>query len=387
VSVSARLPRYVARHATIADLDRRHDEWRALIDDAIESNPFYAPSFLGAAQRHLHPGRPIDLVIVEDAARGDALCGLLPLERPHLRDGLLWGARALYRNPFTCLTCPLIRTEDAPAILAAALIFIGTGTRRLLIPMVADGRGFSSLLRSMADTRDLPLARVDTRIRAAVETTLDADDYRIRFWKKDTRSNARRRIRRLEALGTLTCHLVRHDDPGAAAALEAFLSLEAGGWKGRQNSALLQKPETAAFARAAFLPAEAGSTVFYEVLALDGRAIAVNINLVAQGVGFALKSAYDESFASYGIGALLDGYSLALATTGGPLNRLDSCAPLSHPIHRRWRQRQDVSRYLLGLAPEVPVAGVAAWLARLGPFGVWRGLDTLPQATPAPGTE
>jgi CelD/BcsL family acetyltransferase involved in cellulose biosynthesis len=367
--------RFATRMCSIADLAGRQQEWQALEHAAIEPNPFYAHAFLTAVDAHLRPRRALSLLIVEDRAENQRLCALLPLERPHWRDGLPFGALALVRNPFICSTVPLIRREDASEILLAALQALAKETPRLLLPMVPEHRPFSCLLKAVADQSRQPLVRVDGRDRPGLESPLAPDVYRTHHWKKSIRASERRRLARLEAQGSVDYRAIWHKDPDAPAALEAFLTLEAKSWKGRQKSALTQKPDTAAFAQAAFLPPEAGSAVLYEVLALNGQAIAVNINLVAQNVGFALKSTYDETYARYGVGTLLDGFSLALATGGGVLARFDSCAPMHHPIHERWRQQEQVSRKLLGLRPGTRVSMLAEWLARTGPYGVWRGFD------------
>lgn len=367
--------RYEARFVALPDLLRREAEWAKLVDAALEPNPFYAPSFLAAAERHLHPHRPILYLIVEDKAASDALCALFPLERPHLRDGVLWGALALYRNPYLCLTVPPVRINGAEDILATALAALAHRAARLILPLTSASRAFDRLLRSASERLRLPLGRIDGRSRAAVETDLDVEDYRNTYWKKAIRSQERRRLRQLGEVGSVIHRTFLATDPGGQDALDAFLRLEKAGWKGQHGTALLQSPKTAAFAQHAFLAAHESGRVLFETLSVDDRIIAVNINLVAGQVGFAIKSAYDETFARFGAGNLLDGFSLALASAGGPLRRLDSCAPLDHPIRHRWRQEERIERQLLGLRPGVSLDVLSRWMARLGPYGLWRGFD------------
>lgn len=367
--------RYEARFTHLPALRPRETEWAKLVDEALEPNPFYAPSFLIAAEQHLHPHRPIDYLIVEDKARNGALCGLFPLERPHLRDGVPWGALSLYRNPYLCLTVPLIRKEAAGAILGAALGALAGRTPRLILPMAPQGRAFETELQACARQFHLPVRPVDHRTRAAVETELDAEAYRHAFWKKTTRSQERRRLRQLDEVGHVAHRTFLATDPGGSEALEAFLRLELAGWKGQHGTALLQSPATAAFARSALIAPREQGRVLFETLSVDDRIIAVNVNLVAGNAGFAIKSAYDETFARFGVGNLLDGYSLSLATAGGPLTRLDSCAPVSHPIRQRWRQEERIERLLLGLRPGIRLHTMTSWMARLGPYGLWRGYD------------
>lgn len=363
-------PRFATRNLTPDELAARRDDWLRLAAGTIEPNPFYGPDFLLASTTHLRPRRAIDFLVVEDREDGESLAALFPLERPHLRDGLIGRARALYRNPFSCLTAPLIRAENAAEILKAAFSHLAQQTNRLLIPMTGVNRGIAALFAARASQSGLPFVEVDHRIRPAVETDLSPEAYRGAFWKKEVRAGERRRLRRLDERGTVTWRRIASNQPGAPEALEVFLALEAKGWKGQEGTALAREPSTLAFARAAFLPADGG--VIYEILALDGRALAVSLTMVSGSVGFALKSAYDEDFAALGAGTLLDGYSLALAA-GGPLDRLDSCAPLTHPLGRRWRQEEPIGRYLLSFKPEARLDRTARWLARIGRYGVWSG--------------
>jgi CelD/BcsL family acetyltransferase involved in cellulose biosynthesis len=362
-------PRFTTRSVTPDELAARRDDWLRLAAKAIEPNPFYGPDFLLASQAHLRPKRAIDFLVVENREDG-SLAALFPLERPHLRDGLFRGARALYRNPFSCLAAPLIRTESAPEILDAALAHLARKADRLLIPMTGVDRGIAALFAARAAEAGLPFVEIDRRIRPAVETGLTPEAYRAAFWKKEVRASERRRLRRLDERGNVTWRRIASNEPGAREALEVFLALEAKGWKGLEGTALAREPTTLAFARAAFLPTDGG--VIYEILALDGRPLAVSLTMVSGGVGFALKSAYDEDFAVLGAGTLLDGYSLAMAA-GGPLQRLDSCAALEHPLGRRWRQEEPIGRYLLSLEPAVRLDRTARWLARIGRYGIWSG--------------
>lgn len=367
--------RYEARFLRLPALLPREAEWARLVDDALEPNPFYGPAFMAAAEQNLHPHRPVDYLIVEDKARDNALCALIPLERPHPRDGILWGALALYRTPYTCLTVPPLQREQAAPILGAALAALARRSQRLILPMIPQGRSFANLLRTAIVGAGLSSVTVDGRSRAAVMTDLDTEAYRNTFWKKATRSQERRRLRQLGEVGHVVHRTFLATDPGGREALEAFLRLEQAGWKGREGTALLQSPTTTAFAHAAFLAPHEPGRVLFETLSVDDRIIAVNVNLVAGRAGFAIKSAYDETFGRFGAGNLLDGFSLALAAAGGPLERLDSCAPVEHPIRQRWRQEERIERLLVGLKPGVRLDAMARWMARLGPYGLWRGFD------------
>lgn len=368
--------RYQARLVTVADLIPRSAEWDRLAEASLDPNPFYQPASLIAAETCLHAGRPIRALIVEDKADGDALCALFPFEKPHLRDGIPFGALSLYRNIYTALTAPLIRQTDANSILAVALKALAEQGARLVLPQIPDDGGAAKTLARAADDLGLAFTRIDGHARAAARTDLSPEAYRKERWSKDTRQNQRRRMARLAELGTVSRETIRGGTPEGDAALHAFLVLEAAGWKGRERTAFAAHPSSAAFARAAY----SNGSVIFDLLRLDGRVIAISVNPVSQGAAFSIKSAYDESFARYGVGTLLDGLSIDLVAADGSLQSLDSCAPVTHAVADRWREQVSIGRYMIGLRPKAGLACHVRLLRLTAPYGLWRGY-------PAPAAE
>jgi CelD/BcsL family acetyltransferase involved in cellulose biosynthesis len=98
------------------------------------------------------------------------------------------------------------------------------------------------------------------------------------------------------------CHDGRENLP---ALLSEGFGLELRGWKGRQGTAVLSRPRTEQFYRAAAeWAAQAGILRLYS-LRLDGRAIAFACQIEQRGVMYGVKKAYDEEFREYGPGLLL----------------------------------------------------------------------------------
>ncbi len=84
-------------------------------------------------------------------------------------------------------------------------------------------------------------------------------------------------------------------------------------------------------------------------LRLDGRAIAMLITLLSGRTGFSFKTAFDEDFARFSPGVLLQRESLDLLELHR-LDRIDSCAAPDHPmIDSLWRERRAIVRLLLPL--------------------------------------
>ena len=85
----------------------------------------------------------------------------------------------------------------------------------------------------------------------------------------------------------------------SASALEAFLTLEAAGWKGRERTAMAVDRFRAAFAREALHRLSEQDLCRVHSLTLDGKVIACLIVFVEAGIAYTWKTAYDESLRSH----------------------------------------------------------------------------------------
>ncbi len=130
----------------------------------------------------------------------------------------------------------------------------------------------------------------------------------------------------------------------------AYLALEAKGWKGETGSALAQDPATRGFFHAVLAGAAAAGKLDMLRMELDGRPIAMLVNLFRPPGGFAFKTTFDEDFARFSPGVLLQIENLALLDHGD-LAWIDSCAVENHSmIDSIWAERRAVVRVTLPLA-------------------------------------
>ena len=122
--------------------------------------------------------------------------------------------------------------------------------------------------------------------------------------------------------------------------IDAFLDLEARGWKGRAGSALASHSETQAWFRAIMAGAAEAGRLDMRALDLDDRPLAMLINFLSPPGGFSFKTAFDEDYARFSPGVLLQQANLDLL--GDPaIAWVDSCAAPGHPmIDRVWRERR-----------------------------------------------
>ena len=160
--------------------------------------------------------------------------------------------------------------------------------------------------------------------------------------------------------------------------IDAFLRLEAAGWKGRAGSAMASADDTAAIFRATLAGAHARHRLHALSLTLDGRPLAMLATLLSPPGAFSYKIAYDEEFARYSPGVLLERRALALLEEPG-VEWVDSCAAPDHPmIDGLWSGRRSVVRVTVPLAGRLRRATHdGARLLERGWTAARRGLEAL----------
>ncbi|MGB3470731.1 MAG: GNAT family N-acetyltransferase, partial [Erythrobacter sp.] len=136
-----------------------------------------------------------------------------------------------------------------------------------------------------------------------------------------------------------------HDTANIESWTQDFLTLEAAGWKGDAGTALAEAEAT----RALFIQVMDGASKAGRLqrlsLTLDGRRIAMLASFVTAPGAYSFKTAFDENFAAFSPGMLLQIENLA--TLEDPaIEWTDSCAAQGHPmIERLWSEcRTLVSR-------------------------------------------
>ncbi|HYF54110.1 MAG TPA: GNAT family N-acetyltransferase [Salinarimonas sp.] len=314
------------------DLAGIESAWRALFVEAVEPNPFLGPDFL-IPLAALRGGRLRVALAWRRAGGGRSLSALMPfvLEPglPLLRPPLL---RA-FADPLVSNATPLIaagRADEVAAVLLDGLARLHPGAVLLLDGIRLDGPAATALAATRPPSVDV--ARFE---RAAIRAGAGLDAYLEERVPGKRVRELRRCERRLAEAGPVT----RETLWGAAArpAVEAFLALEASGWKGRQGTALASRPADLAFARAAL--SGATPAVAADLLTVAGRPVAAAVHLLAGDDAVAFKCAYDEAWAKASPGAVLDLHTLETVLGSGRIGLMDSGAQPGHPVEALWRER------------------------------------------------
>lgn len=338
------------------------DQWDALASNCSQPNPFFERWALTAAMDAFGSG---DSALIACVFAGERLIGLLPVIHsgeyygypvPHYRT---W----LHANAFC--GAPLVARGEEEAFWEMLLDWAdGASATALFLHLAGlpqDGPLYAALAEVTGRT-NRPAAIVMREERALLASDLTPEAYFEQSMSGKKRKELRRQARRLGEEGVLTFER-QTDDRGVEAWISRFLELEAKGWKGTEGSALASAPDTDRFFRTSLSRAAVAGKLERLTLCLDDAPIAMLANLVAEPGIFSFKTAYDEDYARFSPGVLLQRENLDLLSREG-VDWCDSCASEGHPmIERIWREKRTILRASIGIGGVLRRQAARAFLA------------------------
>jgi len=313
-------------------------DWRTIGREALDPNPFFGPDFLRPYLDHVGP-KSVQLLVVREGGAGRWLLAAPVGKR---RPGLVLSANATWATEYAPLGTPLIHPEATDR------------TVRLFLSAGADPGGLFAvphlpLSSKSADrlTAVMPQSTVIFSRGARASHGAQAKG-KAQLAEADSgkrRKEMRRLMRRLGDHGKARFTSV--SGPAAIQGFEAFLHLEAAGWKGRSGTALLSLPETAAFSRLAVDGTTAADGVRIDQLWAGDTLVAALVLFRDGGKVFSWKIAFDEDYARYSPGAQIALQALRENLESPGFKGADSLAIPGHTmIEPLWRGRLETGTLL-----------------------------------------
>ncbi len=318
------------------------EQWDALSDNALDPNPFYSRRYMAAGLATIDRDTRLRALTVHDA--DGRLVGFFPFRLARFPLRVAIGATNLYQMSGQ----PLIHRDRAADVIATWFDAMQSGRipRRWRFPHVDLDSGFAELCG-----RHLELARFDltplTRYQRARLRRLSGG-FEVHVKTVLSRSRAKdiqRTLRRLQEVGQV--EFERATEPGhVRQRIEDFLDMEHSGWKGAAGTSFLSDPDHARFLREAVRANEAVTT---DSLLLDGRPIAVSINLRAAGTMFTPKCAYDESYRRFSPGLILEYLVIEAFYDRDDAAEMDAATTASgHLTQGLWNHERAMGMVLVG---------------------------------------
>jgi hypothetical protein len=344
-------------------LEKHIAAWEELAAAAVEPNVFYEPWMLMPALRaYGGAGRLLfALVQTPDPARPlgpPLLCGFFPLELKGHYDGisnrLPIKTLCLWRKlEMTYLCAPLLRAGYGREALAAFFDWLGAGDHdcSLMEFGFVTGEGpFHHLLLDYLNQHLKFTYVTEAFTRALFRPAADAEGYVRSALGRFRRKELRRLEKRLSETGRLEYKAldpyVGGDD--VAAWVEEFLEFEAKSWKGKGGRALVSSETDRKYfveiAREAF---RRGKLMMLALL-FNGHPIAYKVNFLSGNGSFAFKIAFDEEYARYSPGVLLELENIRLLHERTQIRWMDSCAnPDRFMINQLWTDRRAIQSLVI----------------------------------------
>ena len=334
-----------AEHAAHAEFVRA---WEALALAASEPNPFFEPWFVLPSLNAFAPKSKIELFA--HFTEGE-LTGLLPIGRTFDYYGYPVPHASGWQHDNAFCGTPLVARGMERSFWRSLFLHLDRNTRFDLLfhlsRLTCDGPLQQALEAVLVEQARWSYASFEES-RAMLSSDLSAEDYYVASMSTKKRKELRRQHKRLSEQGSLAFDRV-DDDEGIDKWIADFIALEGAGWKGQAGSALGSSADTQQFFAASLKAAAAAGKLERLTLSLDGWPIAMLANFVSAPGVYSFKTTFDETYARYSPGLLLQLENLALLDRED-IDWADSCAVEGHPmIERLWRDKRKLRSHNIAI--------------------------------------
>jgi CelD/BcsL family acetyltransferase involved in cellulose biosynthesis len=315
--------------------------WEELAAAALEPNVFYEHWMLLPALKAFGAGKDLRvvLVLIHDPDKPDApakLGGLFPLELIHGFRKLKVSTLSLWQHVHCYVCTPLVRADAASESTVALLRwFRSRGARASLMELgcISGDGPFNKMLVDL--TNEIGLLRGVTDIfTRGLWNEYDKKTNPASAVSGDLRRRLRRKEKRLSERGRVD-HLVLRPEDDVGRWIDEFLQIEASGWKGQRGSALASSDGGRRYFTEIATSAFRRGRLLMLGINFNGHPIARRCAFVAGEGSFAFKTAYDEEFADFSPGAMLEMDSIRQLHALPGVRWMDSCAATDNLLVNR----------------------------------------------------
>ncbi len=330
------------------------DEISTLAAKSIENNIFFEPGFLQSGIQRIDDHGVMLVCLWEGNPGAQILRFFMPVVAA--KAGLpRYRILRSFTHHFAPLGTPLMHHENTAEIAENLLRLLGDPELGIPSIIAFEQQRLKSpsvqLLTDAAETLGLQHNTILTYQRAnlqAIDTSnIDPQAFiRQSLGKKRLKEYARL-LRRLGETGEITFEIARTEN-SILDAIECFLTLEAGGWKGRSGTALYSLKQIVAFSRQAVSTLAKNNQCEIHSMKVGNKIIASLICFKTKGEYFTWKIAFDEDYnsCSPGVQIMLKASEYWLGKKS--FVSADSLASANHSmIDHLWRERLDLGTLLV----------------------------------------
>lgn len=316
--------------------------WRHLAETASDANPFFGPEFLVPFLKNM-ASHPVKLIVIRHTQTGEWLIAAPVGSR---RLGFAVPAATIWTTEYAPLGTPLLASCTPKSAITLFLEHAAkeTGSPLIAIPYLPMDTTIAAQLLTVENGWKWKLAHEANR--AGHSHGVKGEEQFAESYSGKRRKEFKRLMRRLSDEGEVRFDSLTGQD--AIVAFDAFLELEAAGWKGRKETALKSEPDTLAFSQNMIAARARTNGVRIDSLNLSGKPVAMLVLLREGHTIFSWKIAFDESYARYSPGGQLALYAMQTNLKDPDIWAADSLAVPGHSmIEPLWRGRIRTATLLL----------------------------------------
>ena len=327
--------------------------WEGLGVAAAAPNPFAEPAFVLPAA-YGWGVNDLYLLVVRD---GSDWYAALPVRQVRSWRGVPGRALAGWRHSYCYLGTPLVASPD-PDVMTSLVRGGLQDNRSLALDWIDIDGPVAQTLTTVLDSESR-LVVLEEFERAALYRS-QSPDYLERALKARHRKDYARKLKLLEReLGALELRDVS-DDPDA---YRRFLTLESSGWKGEAGTAMARRPRHGEFFTRMASGFERSGRFLMLALANDEHTVAMRCDLLAGGMSFNFKVAFDERFSRFSPGIQLYIANMQRFHDSG-LTWSDSCADQHNAtLNRLWFGRRKLRSVVATARSVAGAPAYAKWRA------------------------
>ncbi len=318
-----------------------------LIAESSNPNLYFEPWVLEVALSHLQEVTPFILVITTDSLQRPT--GVFPVQEVRRFSPLPIKIPTLLRHSHCFISTPILKSGLEEDAFKGFLNWVSENISQGIIEfrnIPRDGI-FSKLLSFVAKKEERILYRYETFSRA-VQNLNDLFTHLSRKHRKEIE----RKRRKLQELGSVAVE-VWSEQNELDLWIAKFLELEASGWKGRNGTAISQSQSEKNYFSTVLKEAASRNRLIALRLISNDQTIAMRISIVQGDTVFSYKTAFDENFAPYSPGMLLEIENVYYLATRKIFKVIDSCAEPHHSLFNwLYGDKRGVSHYLLSGTPK-----------------------------------
>lgn len=324
-------------HASLVPLQEIDEDflqqWRHLVRQCIEPNPFFDPIMTLAASSL--PGSPdVELLAVRN---GTELCFLMPVLRMKRYRRVPASVLRTWKHDYSSLGNPLLAPNDPVTAVETALRLLRKqkiATVLVLESFAVDG-AVADAVYSALKRLDLNPTSLLTHTREAVLKHRGPDEVQHGLSSSTMKAQRKKQARLARKLGGDVGLTEVPRGPELDSAIEQFLRAEASGWKGEDGGAMASRPGHADFLRTICQGFAAEGSLQFKLFGSTEMPVAYFCNFIAQGRVFGFKMAYDDEYRQFSPGAIAELELLTDFYSQTELTSIDSCRESKFPRHHQ----------------------------------------------------